>query len=421
MKLAPGEPLHVLLHTGGNAAMSAERPVARVAMAQGLAQLEWDSQTVSEQLALSPLLYPPEAGLHAARGRDFDGLHGFLADCLPEGWGELLMRRKLSRMGFDMGNLSALDRLALVGRQGRGALLFEPATTPEDTDNPIDLDALAEEARLILAGEEGNLADTLAALGGASGGARPKVHVGFDSNGGLSIGRGELPGDHEAWIVKFRATADPIDIGPIEMAYADMAKAAGISMSPCRLMPSNEGPGWFATRRFDRPAMHQRLHMVSLAGAIEAPPQVAGAVDYDMFLRATRAITRNEKDVEEAFRRMTFNVLAGNRDDHTRQHAYLMGEGGVWRLAPAYDLTFSRGPGGEHYLAVAGEGRDPTRAHVERVGKDHSIAQARINEIIEQAQAAIGSWDERARHWGTGSSSRKEIGDRLNAIAQTFN
>ncbi len=166
--------------------------------------------------------------------------------------------------------------------------------------------------------EGGPLGDLLADLGGASGGAPPKVHLGFGPGGSLSMGDGELPDDHAAWIVKFPALTDPIDIGPLEQVYADMARAAGIAIAETRMIATGQGqaqgPGWFATRRFDRRGHGVRVHMVLLAGAIEAPPQVAGAVDYDMLLRATRAITRDEDDVVEAFRRMVFNVLAGNRD-----------------------------------------------------------------------------------------------------------
>ncbi|MBR7619243.1 type II toxin-antitoxin system HipA family toxin [Phenylobacterium sp. 20VBR1] len=297
--------------------------------------------------------------MQAARSREFEGLHGFLADSLPEGWGQLLMRRRLSKLGVNIDALSPLERLALVGDQGRGALVFEPATAPADQVESLDLDALAADSLKVLRGEDGALADTLAGLAGASGGARPKVQVGFDSQGAISICDGEVTPGHEAWIVKFRANENPIDIGPIEAAYAAMAKTAGLNLSPYRLLQARARPGYLATRRFDRPAPGRRLHMVSLSGAIEVRPSLLSS--YDTFLRATHAITRHAEDVAAAYRRTVFNVLACNRDDHTRQHSFLMSERGDWRLAPAYDLTFSAGPGGEHYLDIEGEGRHPTR------------------------------------------------------------
>jgi serine/threonine-protein kinase HipA len=366
-------------------------PAGRVAMDGGIAQLEWSGEVLAAKLPIAALYYPPEPGLQAARGRAFDGLQGFLADSLPEGWGRRLMRRRLEKLGVDLATLSPLDQLALVGRHGRGALVYEPATTPAEDVKTLDLDALAAEAAAILAGEAGTLADTLADLAGGSGGARPKVHVGFNAEGQVSVGEGELPVGFTPWLVKFHAPNDPDDIGPIEEAYAQMAEAAGLVMSEHRLIPARQGPGYYATRRFDRTDGGGRLHMVSLAGAVEAPPE-PGIVSYDTFLRATQAITRRKPDVVAAFRRMVFNILASNRDDHTRQHAYLMDAGGDWRLAPAYDLTYAPGPGGEHYLDIEGEGRNPTRAHVVRLGARHSLDAKAVAAMVADVRAAVARW-----------------------------
>jgi serine/threonine-protein kinase HipA len=383
-------------------------PAGRVAMDGGLAQLEWSRDVLATRLRVAALHYPPEPGLQAARGRAFDGLQGFLADSLPEGWGRRLMRRRLEKLGVDLASLSPLDQLALVGRHGRGALVYEPATTPAEDVESLDLDALAAEAAAILAGEEGTLADTLADLAGGSGGARPKVHVGFNAEGKVSVGEGELPTGFTPWLVKFRAPNDPEDIGPIEEAYADMAEAAGLVVSEHRLIPSRHGPGYFATRRFDRTEGGGRLHMVSLAGAVEAPAE-PGIVSYDTFLRATQAITRRKPDVEAAFRRMAFNVLASNRDDHTRQHGYLMDASGDWRLAPAYDLTYGPGPGGEHYLDIEGEGRNPTRAHILRLGDRHSLDAKAVAVVEEEVRAAVARWPDLADAAGVTKASAKEI------------
>ena len=406
MKLAPGAPLTFSL-----AFTTGAQPLAagRVAMDQGLAQLEWSREVLARRLAVAPLHYPPEPGLQPARGRDFEGLHGFLADSLPEAWGYMLMRRRLRRLGIDIAALSPLDRLALVGRHGRGALVFEPATTPTEAIETLDLDALAAEAAALLAGDEGQLADTLAGLAGGSGGARPKVHLGFDAAGRACVGEGEMPAGFTPWMVKFRAPNDPADIGPIEEAYAAMAETCGLVMSAHRLIPARAGPGYFATRRFDRPDGGGRLHMVSLAGAIEASPLTPSA-SYDLFLRATSAITRRAADVRQAFQRMVFNVLASNRDDHTRQQAYLMTADGDWRLAPAYDLTYAPGPGGEHYMDVEGEGRNPTRAHLLRLGARHGIDARATHAAIDAVRAALADWPAVAEAAGATAASRREIG-----------
>lgn len=415
MKLAPGVPLEV-----GLAFDSARARVlaGRVAFADGLAQLEWSREVIARELSVAALNYPPEPGLHAARGRAFDGLHGFLADSLPEGWGYILMRKRLAKLGYDIAALTPLERLALVGARGRGALVFEPATTPQDKIGGLDLDMLAEEAARILVGKDGNLADVLAGLAGGSGGARPKVNVGFDKSGLVSVGEGEMPEGYSAWIVKFAAPEDPKDIGPIEEAYALMAEAAGLAIAQHRLIPAKKGPGYFATRRFDRPAPGRRLHMVSLAGAIEQPPQIPSS--YDMLLRATRAITRRADDVSEAFRRMLFNVLAHNRDDHSRQHAYLMDADGDWRLAPAYDLTYAPGPGGEHYLDIEGEGAKPTRAHVETLGKKHGLHPRDVATAIDAVQNAVSDWTKFARTAGVSGASTKTVLEAIERVRKSF-
>jgi serine/threonine-protein kinase HipA len=419
MKLAPGTPLAVGLLTDQNVSA---RSVGRLAMAAGLAQLEWSTDVIAEGLAISPLRYPAEPGLHSARSRTFDGLHGFLSDCLPDAWGMLLLKRRVQQLGHSFEDLDAVDRLALVGTKGRGALVFQPETLTGEPADSIDLDLLADEARHVLLGEESELDDLLARLGGGSGGARPKVHVAIGADGRLFAGD-ELAvagtgNAGEEWIVKFAATNDPADIGPLEEAYARVARAAHIDMAETKLISSATGTGHFATKRFDRPASGKRMHMVSLGGALEASPHMP-SVDYDGFLKATLAITHSMADVEQAFRRMVFNVLARNRDDHVRQHAYLMDERGDWRLAPAFDLTFSNGPGGEHYMAVVGEGRSITREHVERLGKNHGIPAKRIAAVIADVRAALADWTYYARDTGV-EQSLSLVSEGLDDIARQF-
>lgn len=415
MKLPLGAPLHIGLWPNEAGAV---QPVGRLAIAGRRAQLEWAPEIVASRRPIAPALYALEPGLHEARTADFDGLHGFLADSLPEGWGALVMKRRLANLGVRWDDLTGIDRLALVGRQGRGALVYEPVTTPAEKVQTLDLDELAAEARSILLGDEGSLADTLATLAGASGGARPKIHIGFSPNGEICLADEEISAGCESWIVKFRALTDPVDIGPVEEAYARMARAAGISMAPSRLLPAKDGPGYFATKRFDRPEPRRRLHMVSLSGAVEAPSHMP-SIDYDGFLRAVHGITRHAGDLEQAFRRMIFNILAYNRDDHARQHAFLFDADDQWHLAPAYDLTFSGGPGGEHYLAVEGEGRAPTRAHVLRLARRHGFSQTQVAHMIDAIRASIAEWPRHARELGVGAS-REEITERLTYMDEGF-
>jgi serine/threonine-protein kinase HipA len=416
MKLAPGSPLRIALQSEIS---TAPEPVGLLASANGTAQLQWDPVVIQRAINIDPGLYRPEPGLWPAKSRAFEGLHGFLSDSLPDAWGSLLVRLQLRKVGFRLEDLNGIDRLALVGGNGRGALIYAPATSPANDPLSIDLDELAEQSRSILLGEEIEQIETLATLGGSSGGARPKVHLGIAKDGSFTATDNGPSPEHEAWIVKFRASSDPVDIGPIEEAYAQMARLAGISMAETRLLPASAAPGHFATRRFDRPAPGKRIHMVSLSGAIEAPWQDAGNIDYDILLRATAQFTRHAADVEEAFRRMVFNVLAHNRDDHSRQHSYLMDRAGQWRLAPAYDLTYSSGPGGEHYLAVRGEGRNITREHVLALGAIHGLSSQTITSIIDQIRAATNQWTQLAASVGV-ATSLKIIGERLEAVSKIF-
>lgn len=416
MKLSPGTPLRISML---NDTIAPPMFVGLLAAANGVAQLEWSPDVIQEAIRIDPGIYRPEPGLLPAQSRMFDGLHGFLADSLPDAWGQLVMRLRLRKLGFRLEDLSGVDRLALLGTNGRGALIFEPATTPATGIGSIDLDELAAQSQSILLGHEIEQIDALATLGGGSGGARPKVHLGIAKDGSYVATDASPADEHEAWIVKFRAATDPIDIGPVEEAYARMARVARICVPETKLLPASTGPGYFATKRFDRPAPGKRIHMVSLSGALEAPWQDAGNIDYDIFLRATARFTRHAVDVEEAFRRMVFNVLTHNRDDHGRQHSYLMDQAGEWRLAPAYDLTYSSGPGGEHYLAVQGEGRNITRDHVLGLGQIHGLSPRVMTAIIDQAQTATNDWAQIAKTVSVGPSL-KIIGERLAIVARTF-
>ena len=415
MRLRPGTPLSISVAFEGPASPML---AARATMADGLAQLEWQSAVIEACLRVSPIDYPPEPGLFAARTRSLDGLHGFLADSLPEAWGQALMRRQLAKHGASYDDLSGLDRLALVGDQGRGALTFAPAGEVLDTPNTLDLDDLAEGARAILVGEDSSLSATLARLGGASGGARPKVHLGLGEEGAASASYGEVAADHAAWIVKFPAPGDPPDIGAIEASYAAMAGLAGLEMSPFRLLPAREGSGYFAARRFDRPSAGQRLHLVSLGGVLGVAPLLPSS--YETLLRATWAITRDVRAVKSAFRRMVFNVFACNRDDHTRQHSFLMSPDGEWSLAPAYDLTHSRGPGGEHYLDIDGEARTIHRDRIYAVGLRHGLKEAEIVDLIDQVLHAVSRWGRLADEFGVSRASRQRVFDAIREVDSQF-
>jgi serine/threonine-protein kinase HipA len=324
------------------------------------------------------------------------------------------MRRRARRAGIDPAMLTALDQLAIVAGRGMGALVYEPAVNAAEAIDSIDLDRLSRESLDVLAGiDTDGLLTTLEQLGDSSGGARPKILVAIDAAGNLRAGTGAMPASDRAWIVKFRAPRDRADAGPLEAAYADMARAAGIEVAPTTLLASPQGEfGYFATQRFDRGANGERYHVLSAAGLLETTWEIP-TIDYSGLMSATRIVTRNQADVEQLFRRMVFNVVANNRDDHAKQHAFLMDETAAWRLAPAYDLTFSNGPGGEHYLTVNGHGSGIGIDDVRAVAKRQSIPAAIAASIVDEVRATVSAFDRFAQRYDVSRSSRQEIAAAL--------
>ena len=409
MKITPATPLNVLLAF----APAHTIPVGRLALdrTRAASALEYGPAFLASGLTINPRWPTPGRELvWAAEPRLFDGLHGVFADSLPDAWGRELMRRRAIASGMNPSALTALDRLAIVGHRGMGALIYEPAVPHIDLSDGIDLDQLSHEAFDLLAGIESDApTTTLEQLGESSGGARPKILVAIDADGNLRPGVDAMPAGYRAWIVKFRAPRDRADVGPLEAAYADMARAAGIDVTPTTLLSSGRGGfGYFATQRFDRGENGERLHALSVAGLLETPWELP-AIDYSGLMSATRVVTRNQADVERVFRRMVFNVIAHNRDDHAKQHAFLMDRTGTWRLAPAYDLNFSSGPGGEHFLPVNGRGNDIGFADVRAVAKRQSINAKAAAAIVDEVRSAVTEFRRFAERYDVPSRSRAEI------------
>jgi serine/threonine-protein kinase HipA len=397
MKLIPSTPLRIALRLSPEKTIS----VGRLAMNRGVALFEYSPQFLESGLVLNPFFVPPTLGtvVDPQNPRDFDGLHGVFADSLPDAWGRLVLERRAQAHGISFVSLHALDLLAIVGHRGPGALVYDPETL-HDEGGVIDLDVIAAHAIDLADGGDPIQIDQLERLAGPSGGARPKILVGIGPDDAFIPGDRDLPDAFEHWIIKFRSSShDGDEVGSIEAAYADMARAAGLVVSPTRLLVGRHGR-YFATKRFDRLPENRRVHMLSATAMFEARWDIPSA-DYDKLLRLTRAVTRDESAVEAMFRRMVFNVVASNRDDHTHQHAFLMDEGGQWRLAPAYDLTFNRGPGNEHYLAVGRHsGDDIVRSDVETLAKTQGLSELRIKAILEEVADAVADFPRFAEAYG---------------------
>ncbi len=364
---------------------------------------EYDPSFLRNPLWLSPFKLPPEPGLLQHRDLAFAPIFGLFDDSLPDGWGLLLMDRFFQQQGPALAEVSVLDRLAFLGTRTMGALTYHPPADPADRDPPVlDLHQMAQASDQVLRGSGGEILPLLLRAGGSPGGARPKVLVGVRGDQLLS-GEDDLPAGYAHWIVKFRAREDPPDSGPIEQAYALMARDAGIDMPETRLFETSGGERFFGAKRFDR-RHGVRFHVHTFGNLIHANFRIPSC-DYRQLLEVTRILTRNHQDTLECYRRMVFNVLTHNRDDHAKNFAFRMSDDGDWQLAPAYDLTFSPGPGGEHSTTVAGEGGAPARRHMLRLAEPAGIAERDAEAILDQVASAAARWQLHARETGVGRRS----------------
>lgn len=361
---------------------------------------------------ISPFKLPARPGLFAHGERDFAEVFGVFNDSLPDGWGLLLMDREFKKQGWDPARISPLDRLAYIGTRGMGALTYHPPTAaPEEERLGIDLDVLARQAKRVLEGSMEEVLPALRIAGGSPGGARPKVLVGVRGDGHMISGASHLPAAYRHFIVKFGANEDPADMGAIEAAYALMAGEAGVDVPRTRLFETPDGGRYFGAERFDREG-DLRVHMHTLSGLLHASHRHP-SMDYEGFLKATLLLTRDHRQVEEGYRRMVFNVLAHNRDDHVKNVSYLMRKDGEWRLAPAYDLVFSEGLRGRHTMAVAGEDEQPGEPAMLRVAADCDVDSRRAGAIIREVRGAVEQWPRIALSAGVSTKTVRRIGQAI--------
>jgi serine/threonine-protein kinase HipA len=323
----------------------------------------------------------------------FDGLHGAFSDSLPDGWGLLLMDRFFrSRLGVERHAIGPLDRLAYMGNRSMGALEYVPMFETVDADEELDLAALYEASQTILSGSADEVITSLRLAGGSPGGARPKAVIGLSPDKRRAVSSfGEMPEGYEHWLIKFRCEEEHRDSGAIEQAYALMAHRAGVEISESKLFQVETTRGleqFFATKRFDREAGSKR-HMLTAAAVLYADFRTP-SLDYSDLLRATWAMTLDATEVEKMARLMVFNALAHNRDDHAKNFSFFGGQDG-WKMAPAYDLTFSStgGRGNEHTTALAGRGK-PSRKAIIEVCKPFSFLEP--ERYIEQTLDAFSGW-----------------------------
>jgi serine/threonine-protein kinase HipA len=390
------------------------RTVGTLAEQRGRVFFEYADAWLESGWNLSPFRIPFQRGLAEHRDRGFGPLPGLFADSLPDGWGLLLMDRHWRSLGRDPAALGPLERLAWLGTCTMGALTYHPPAGPEaGPDAPFDLADLARRSRELLAGRSREVPPQLLRAGGSPGGARPKVLAGFDpARDRIRSGEADLPEDFEHWLVKFPARDDETDAGAMEFAFSLMARAAGLDLPETRLFKTRGGGRYFGARRFDRDH-DRRFHFHSFGNLIHADFRIPSC-DYADLLKVTAMLTRDHREVLKAFRWMVFNVLAHNRDDHAKNFAFLLDHGsGEWRLTPAYDLTFSEGPGGEHSMTVGGEGRDPGSAQILRLARERDVGRAEAGAILEEVRAAAARWPEFGRQAGVSEARIRAVASQV--------
>ena len=355
-----------------------EKKVGTLAlMKNNIVAFEYDSNWITNAFSISPFSLPLKKQVFIPRIDPFDGLYGVFSDSLPEGWGRLLVDRMLNSQNINPREISQIDRLAIVGETGMGALSYKPEyNLLEDKDYQEDYDNLALSCKKILNTEHSADLDNLFRLGGSSGGARPKILTKIDN---------------EDWIIKFPSSLDDNNIGELEYLYSVCAKKCKIDIPETKLFPSKISSGYFGIKRFDRKKLStgtiRKLHMISVSGLLETSHRIPN-LDYNDLMQLTLNLTKSFEEVEKLFRLMCFNVFSHNRDDHSKNFLFIYNEDlNKWELSPAYDLTYSYSINGEHATTINGNGENPSLNDIlkvaEKIGLDKKKAEKIAIEIRE--------------------------------------
>jgi len=403
---------------------------------RGYGVFEYDRGFLKKGLDISPI----HMSLDDARKGDgifsfpslnkntFLGLPGLLADALPDKFGNSIIDAWLARKGRDGAGFSPVERLCYMGKRGMGALEFSPAVIGKyDKSVPIEVSELVELAQGLMSERKtlsGNLgrseqdnADAVVDIlrvGTSAGGARPKAVIAMDDQGNVISGQTKSPKGYQYWILKFDGVTDlelgePKGYGRIEYAYYLMAQAAGIDMTECRLLEEN-GRAHFMTKRFDR-VDGEKLHMQSLCGIAHYDFNMAGAYSYEQAFAVMRTLRLSKADAIQQYRRMVFNIVARDLDDHTKNISFLMAPDGKWKLSPAYDVIYSHNPAGkwtnQHQMSLNGKRDHFTKEDL--IAVSDSIRLSKSDRVIEDVVSAVERWPEFAKTAGVNDKTIKQI------------
>ncbi len=425
------------------------RTIGAIALApdEQVATFEYDPAFARSGIQVAPLTMPLPAAQAPAAQRifrfpdlppaAFHGLPGLLADALPDRFGNALIDAWLASQGRTPASFNAVERLCYTGRRGMGALEFAPVTGPRATEaRSLQIDQLVALASDILSQRQAlqvSLDDRRAQsgmrdilrVGTSAGGARAKAVIAWHpETGEVRSGQLDAGEGFEHWLLKFdgvsgnrdRELNDPQGYGLIEYAYSLMARDAGIVMTPCRLLAEG-GRQHFMTRRFDRTADGGKLHMQSLCAMAHMDYNAAGAWSYEQALLVMRRLGLSMSEIEQQFRRMVFNIVARNQDDHTKNIAFLMDQSGQWSLSPAFDLTFSYNPQGawtaRHQMSVNGKREDFSLDDLRACAATASMKRGRAGQILEEVAAVLRRWPDYASKAGVPDVWRHHVQQHL--------
>jgi len=384
-------------------------------------------------LEISPIHVPltrsgPVAFPELQRVEAFAGLPGVLADSLPDAFGNAVIRRYFEQRGTPAAALSPVQRLLYIGTRAMGALEFTPpldGRSHRGADEALSVAQLVAEARRVIEGDPAVAVPEMMQVGASAGGARAKALIQWNrALGRVKSAFAPAAAGDEQWLIKFDGVSAgqgghalhksfaPGPFGRIEYAYAQMARAAGIEIAECHLLHERDF-AHFMTKRFDRDGT-TRLHMHSLGGLLHADYNVRQLVSYEEYFRTIRLLGMGQPAIDQAFRRMAFNLAARNQDDHVKNIAFLMGPEGRWRLAPAFDLTWAAGSNwtATHQMTVAGNDDDFTRADLLGVGRMFDVPHDGA-EILGEVEAALALWEDAAKATGLEAT-------RIDAIQESF-
>jgi len=385
----------------------------------GIATFEYQPSFFENEWDLSPLKMPVDGAAKKifsfSELRDvitFKGLPGLLADVLPDKYGSRLINVWLAQNGRPANSMNPVELLCFIGKRGMGALEFEPALPKVNNEaTKIELNSLIHIAQEILSGKqhfntnlsanESKALSDILKIGTSAGGARAKAVITFNPlTNEIRSGQAEAPHGFSHWLLKFDGVVDQqigtsSGYGRVEMAYYLMAQSAAIEMTECRLLEENNR-AHFMTKRFDRASDNVKFHVQSFCAIMHYDFNEIAAFSYEQLFETMRSMLLPYPDAEQLFRRMVFNVMAKNCDDHTKNFSFIMDKAGKWRLAPAFDICHAFRPGStwvsQHSLSINGKRQNITRDDLLQVAKRMNIKKAVA--IIDQVHAAVCKWND---------------------------